>query len=147
MEPKSGASMAQVRDVMEPDVVFLADDTPLGRAAQVLTENGISGAPVCSRSGAIVGMITKTDLAQSFGAAHAARLVREAMMPEVLAVAPDDPLERAVELMAFEGVHRVLVMDSAKRLLGILTSLDVLRELSGFPRRPRRATARAAVTR
>jgi CBS domain-containing protein len=62
------------------------------------------------------------------------------MTPGILAVGPDEPLERAIELMAFEGVHRLLVLEG-NNLAGIITSLDVLRSLAGFPRRDQRVVA------
>ncbi len=136
----SDASMRKVRDIMEPDVFWLAADAPLERAAEALTERQIGGAPVCEATGRVVGMFTKTDLAEYYGRANEARLVRDAMTPEVVSVQPDDPIERAVQLMAFEGVHRLLVLEG-DRLEGIVTSMDVLRELAGFPRREHRVIA------
>jgi predicted transcriptional regulator len=132
--------MRKVRDIMEPDVFWLAADAPFERAAEALAERQISGAPVCEASGRVVGMFTKTDLAEYYGSANEARLVRDVMTPEVVSVHADDPIERAVRLMAFEGVHRLLVLDG-NRLEGIVTSMDVLRELAGFPRREHRVIA------
>jgi predicted transcriptional regulator len=129
-----------VRAIMEPNVCWLPADTPLDRAAQLLAEQQIGGAPVCERDGRVVGMLSKTDLVEFYGIANELRVVRDVMTPEVLAVRSDESLERAVQLMAFEGVHRILVIDDA-RLMGILTSMDVLRELAGFPRRPMRVAA------
>lgn len=125
---------------MASDVFWIAADTPLEQAADALAHRQISGAPACDADGKIVGMFTKTDLAEHFGPAHQARLVRDVMTPEIFAVGPDEPLERAVQLMAFEGVHRLLVLDG-DRLAGIVTSMDVLRELAGFPRPGRRVIA------
>jgi predicted transcriptional regulator len=132
--------MTTVRDIMEPNVFWLADDTPLKRAAEALAQRQISGAPVCAREGCIVGMLSKTDLAEFHGGANDARLVREVMTPEILAVEPDAPIERAIQLMAFEGVHRLLVLESG-RLAGIVTAMDVMRALAGFPRRGVRVMA------
>lgn len=132
--------LRQVRDIMEPNVFWLADDAPLARAAEALAERQISGAPVCDASGKIVGMFSKTDLAEYYGSVNEARLVRDAMTPTVVAVGPDDPIDHAVELMAFEGVHRLLVLDG-ERLEGIVTAMDVLRELAGFSRREHRVIA------
>jgi predicted transcriptional regulator len=125
---------------MEPNVFWLSEDTPLTRAAEALAERQISGGPVCAHDGRIVGMLSKTDLTEYYGGANELRLVRDVMTPEVIAVKPDDPIARAIELMAFEGVHRLLVLDG-ERLAGIVTSMDVLRELAGFPRQRSRIAA------
>ncbi len=132
--------MKTVREIMETSVLWLAEDTPLKKAADALAEWQIGGAPVCARDGKIVGMLSKTDLTEYYGFANESRLVRDVMTPEILAVSPDAPIERATQLMAFEGVHRVLVFDG-DRLVGIVTSMDVLRALAGFPRRGRRVIA------
>jgi predicted transcriptional regulator len=132
--------MRTVREIMEPNVFWLPEDTPLKRAAEALAERQIGGAPACAADGRIVGMISKTDLTDYYGGANELRLVRDVMTPEVFAVHPDDPIDRAIQLMAFEGVHRLLVFEGAA-LAGIVTSMDVLRDLAGFPR-PRQPCAR-----
>jgi predicted transcriptional regulator len=85
-------------------------------------------------------MITKSDLAVHYGPAHQARLVGDVMTPALLSLGPDEAVERAVQLMAFEGVHRLLVLDG-ERLAGIVTSMDVLRELAGVSRPAARVMA------
>ena len=40
--------------------------------------------------------------------------------------------------MAFEGVHRLIVLDEEARLVGILTPMDVIRELAGMERQQTR---------
>lgn len=123
---------------MEPDVFWVPPDMPLERAAHELAARQISGAPVCAPDGAIVGLLSLTDLTEHFRGDDDRRLVRDAMTPSVLSVGQAEPMERAISLMAFEGVHRLVVIDDDKRLVGIVTSMDVLRELAGFPRqRPR----------
>jgi predicted transcriptional regulator len=138
--PAVDALNRPLRAVMEPNVFWLPVDMPLPRAAQALAAQQFSGAPVCAPDGRIVGMVTKTDLVEFYGVTNELRLVRDVMTPEILSVRPDEPLERAVELMAFEGVHRVLVIED-ERLMGIVTAMDVLRELAGYPRRPPRIVA------
>jgi predicted transcriptional regulator len=132
--------MRTVREIMEPNVAWLPEDMPLKRAAEALAERQIGGAPACDRDGKVVGMFSKTELTEYYGAANDARLVRDVMTPEILAVSPEDPIERAIQLMAFEGVHRLLVFEG-DRLAGIVTTMDVLRELAGFPRRSQRVVA------
>jgi predicted transcriptional regulator len=138
--------MRTIRDIMEPNVFWLPHDMPLKRAAAELAERQISGAPVCAPDGSIVGMLSTSDLTDFYGGVNELRLVRDVMTPEILAVGPDDPIDRAIRSMAFEGVHRLMVLDAERRLLGIVTSMDVLRELAGFPRQPMRVVAVAPPT-
>lgn len=133
--------MRTVGEVMEPDVFWLPSDMPLHRAAEELAARQISGAPVCSPDGRIIGVISLTDLTEHYGGVNELRLVGDVMTPEVLTANEADPLEAAIRLMAFEGVHRLVVLDGDGRLVGIVTSMDVLRELAGFPRQPQRVFA------
>lgn len=127
-------AMTPVREVMEPAVLRLARDQSLREAAALFAEHDISGAPVCDREGRVLGMLTKTDLAAQAIDGNLDASVEQAMMPEVISVGVDATLERAIQLMAFEGVHRLAVLDERSRLAGIITSMDVLRELAGYGR-------------
>ena len=90
--------------------------------------------------GTVIGMVTKTDLIErliedhpSYGGgetatqafAHDHREVDEIMNDVVHSVAPDAPVADIAVMMAEHKIHRVLVMEEEK-LLGIVTSLDVL---------------------
>lgn len=52
------------KDVMTRDVQFALADWPLDRLAEFLTENGFSGAPVVDETGALVGVVSLSDLVQ-----------------------------------------------------------------------------------
>jgi chloride channel protein, CIC family len=133
--------MRTIREVMEPAVFCLPEGAPLTRVAEELAARNISGAPVCGPDGEVVGIVSKSDLAEAFGAAGDGLVAADVMTPSPLAVAPTDPLERAIGLMAFEGVHRLLVRDRSGALLGIVTSMDVVRELAGYGRTASRIMA------
>jgi predicted transcriptional regulator len=130
--------MVLVRQVMESDVSWVLRDQTIAQAAALFAEKNISGAPVCDGTGRVLGMLTKTDIAECAAAHDTARLVEEAMTCEVISLGADEPLERAIHVMAFEGVHRLIVLDSDRHLVGIITSMDILRDLAGFGRRSTR---------
>lgn len=137
-------TMQSVGEIMTPAVLWLAEDTPLKQAAEALAEWKVSGVPVCAPDGTMVGMLSTTDLTEFYGATNQERLVRDVMTPEIVSVGRDAPIQRAIELMAFAGVHRLPVLDDAKRLAGIVTSMDVLVALAGFPRGGPRHVGRGA---
>jgi len=61
--------------------------------------------------------------------------VGDIMVPYLLAVSSRAPISLAAALMAYEGVHRLLVLNESNEMVGIVSSLDVLRwlaQLSGF---------------
>lgn len=126
---------SRVRDVMAPIVYSLSRDQSLAEAAKLFADRDISGAPVCDRQRKVLGMLSKTDIAEFVAKNQLDRSVEEAMVREVHSVHADDAFSVAVKLMAFEGVHRVVVVDADGGLVGILTAMDVVREISGYGRR------------
>jgi IMP dehydrogenase len=136
--------MILVRDAMQREVVWLVRDQSVAEAAAVFDERDIGGAPVCDRDGRVLGLLTKTDVAACAARSELDRSVEEAMTPEVISVGADEPLDRAISVMAFEGVHRLVVLDDALHLTGILTAMDVLRELAGFGRKATRRVVAVA---
>lgn len=142
-----------VSSIMTARVVSFTADTPADQATRLMLEKGISGAPVVDEAGRPIGMVSKTDLLESLyeslkadteeqaNAALSERKVEQSsavgdiMVPYLLAVSSRAPIALAAALMAYEGVHRLLVLDENNNMVGIVSSLDVLRwvaQLSGF---------------
>lgn len=55
-----------VRDIMKKDVVFVNVDATIEEAALIMYKNKIGGMPVVSNMGAVVGVITETDIFKTF---------------------------------------------------------------------------------
>jgi predicted transcriptional regulator len=149
---KTKVEPRRVRDVMQPAVVRLMRDQSLREVARVLMNHGVSGAPVCDTEGHVVGMFTKTDLIEGLARDELDQGVERAMTRGAVCISADEPLERAISLMVFDRIHRVIVLDEDSRLAGIITPMDVLSELAVFGRpvvrphvgRNRRPTPRAS---
>lgn len=60
--------------------------------------------------------------------------VNEYMTPDPLVVSPNEPLDRIAELIRAHGIQQVPVVDTANRLVGIVTDRD-LRSVSAFDKR------------
>jgi len=133
--------MRTVREVLAPDPFWVPADMPLKRVAEELSERQVGAAPVCAPDGRILGMVSKTDLTERYGRANEGGCARDAMTPEVLTVKADGPMDDAIRNMAFEGVHQLVVVDEDDRFVGVVTSMDILRELAGYPRRSARVFA------
>src|SRR5690349_1192364 len=121
--------MIRVADVMTPGVVTILAGTPLSEAGVLLAEARVSGAPVIANDGRPLGIITRADLVDPrHRDKHAA--VEEAMTRMLFAVRATDHVLSAVKLMAVEGIHRVVVIDAANALVGVVTAMDVLRAIA-----------------
>jgi CBS domain-containing protein len=147
------------RHVMTSEVITVTPATPLSEFARICAEDEISGAPVVTVEGRLVGIVSKTDLISRVlegGHAFAANrdfrslfglgeqdvgampgmaseseeevigTVQDVMQTEVVTVSPDAPVHEVAWKLATERIHRVVVTEG-DRLLGIITSLDLLR--------------------
>jgi CBS domain-containing protein len=152
----------RARDVMIPEPVCVEPSTTIGQLALVFQEHEISGAPVVDTEGRVVGIVSKTDLIRrcSEGTldvppAYLFEVISEqggeddAIIPEPLicvedfmkedpvTVTPDTPAGDIAQLMFRDRVHRVVVVDSERFPVGIITSLDLLGAYSrSRPTRP-----------
>ena len=133
--------MRRVRDLMSTCVWSVSAHTPLDEVAALLDERQVTGVPVVGPAGAVVGILSRTDLVERQGQDFSLVAAADAMTTPALSIRPDATVEDAARLMAFAEVHRVVVLDDGGRLAGIITTMDVLRELAGFPRRPDRVHA------
>ena len=139
--------MLTAGEVMTRDVFTLPASLSLGGAAWALMHRGVSGAPVRDDEGNLVGVLSEAELlearAQARGEAgdldgsgdgdgdgYDDRSVADAMFPALLAVGTNDPIAEVVALMTVHGAHRVLVVDDAGALVGIITTVDVLRQVA-----------------
>jgi predicted transcriptional regulator len=95
-----------------------------------LLERGVSGAPVVDDWGRVVGVASKTDLVEhEVTSERGVKTVAEIMMPLAFTLPPEAPIGQAAALMAYEGVHRVIVVDRRGCVIGLVTSLDIARWL------------------
>lgn len=139
-----------VSELMTTDVVTTTPATSLRDAARTLVAHGISGMPVCTESGALVGVISEGDiLYKEHGPIEGrsgvlawlldehpewelekarARTVSEAMTSPPITTSPIASIAEAARLMTEAGVNRLPVVTLADgRLAGILTRTDLLR--------------------
>jgi CBS domain-containing protein len=74
------AHALRAKDIMTPDVISVAENTPLARIASILVERRIGRLPVL-REGRLVGIVTRADLVAALGRrdgqVHAARPVSD----------------------------------------------------------------------
>lgn len=60
-----------------------------------------------------------------------ATLVKEVMTPVVFSVGPKTPITNVIEEMLARRVHRLFVIDANGVLVGVISTLDLLRRLAG----------------
>jgi CBS-domain-containing membrane protein len=139
--PGAFAEKTPVSVVMTSQVVCVQADLPLLELAELLEEKGLSGVPVIDKVGHPIGIVSKTDLVRTWYRREAqseelASLPRTAawqvMNPIVTVLHQDTSIAKAASLFASEGLHRAPIVDEQGKVVGLLSSTDILRWLAVF---------------
>lgn len=115
---------------MTPQVVTIEPTQSVKNAARRMTMFGISSLLVLSKEG-LKGILTEKDIISRvvcMGLEPSKVKVKEIMSEPVIVVGPDEPLEKAVELMLTQRIKKLPVLENEEgnyRLVGILSLLDV----------------------
>lgn len=155
--PRGDAEKTPIAEIMTRAVISVDPDLGVDALMNLFLERGISGAPVVDSSGRPIGVVSKTDLLRDrfergdSGETEPPSLkrqgievrlegmhvqdasnvcVREVMTPLAFTLPESASIARASALMALETVHRVPVVSATGRVIGILSTLDVLRWLA-----------------
>ncbi|TDR90023.1 CBS domain-containing protein [Enterovirga rhinocerotis] len=155
----------KVADVLTWGVVSVRPDDTLERAVALMLGERVSGLPVVSEAGELVGILTEGDLlrraelgtekrrtrwleflagpgklAEEYSQARGRR-VAELMTERVVSIPLSAPLSEAVDLMTRNKVKRLPVVDG-QRVVGILSRSDLLRALSRSMPAPNRQVSK-----
>ena len=126
----------KVGDVMTPNPVSISEAASLQEAAGLLNSKSITGLPVVDSSGALVGVLSQTDLikAQANPQLHESWRglpVGEIMTKPALTIPSTAGLDEAARLMGERKVHRLVVTDAAAAPIGIISASDLVRSWLG----------------
>ena len=117
---------AKVADVMAADVIVATPGDLVGGVRELMSAHDIHSLPVVDEEKQLVGMITSTDLVPGFSAKIP---VSRIMSTHVYTVTPQADVRTAAQMMRQYGVHHLVVTDGEK-VVGVLSSLDLLRLLA-----------------
>lgn len=122
----------RVSEIMTRDVVAAPVDATLVEAAQLMRDHDIGFLPVIA-SNVVVGVITDRDLvvrglSENLNAALTP--VRSVMSPKPIWCYEYDVLTDAADILANNHLHRLIVVDSNKKLSGMLSIDDLAVNMS-----------------
>lgn len=151
--------MTTAKDIMTTDVITLAPDTDIIKAAKILLDNGINGAPVVDEEGRLKGLLCQSDLVvqqkrlplpsvftlldiviplsstrqlEKEVGKIAALKVSEAMTKNPVTIEPDTDLETIAAHMVDSNFHTLPVLEN-DRVIGVIGKEDVLKTLFTTP--------------
>lgn len=152
-----------VSDVMTRKVVTLTDTMPVAEAWEMMLKNLLKALPVLNKNGEVVGILTDEDLLEKIGLQQhlsiAERLdektlqaeleslrtsplkVADVMVSPAITARGDEPLGIAAARMAEHRIKRLPVLDEKGKLAGVLSRVDVLKQVVSEESRKRAAKA------
>jgi CBS domain-containing protein len=119
-----------VQDVMTPDPVTVSRSDSVVAAARLMESADVGSVPVVD-GGTPVGIVTDRDIAirvVAQGKDPNSTTVEEIATNQPYYASPDQPLDEALELMAYRKVRRVPVVEDGM-LVGMLAQADVVHEV------------------
>jgi CBS domain-containing protein len=154
------------QDLMTRNVLCVSSGLDLRELEKLLLDHGVTGAPVTSEDGTLLGVVSQTDLLRHhssqdselvlesdfYGTAriegsHLPRgfqivdrgnaRVSDVMTPIIYSVRERTSIADAARLMREKRVHR-LIVERGGKVVGLLSALDLVAALFASPR-PRRA--------
>ncbi len=149
--------MKTASDLMTTEVFTVTPQTKVADLAKLFTEKQVSGFPVVDESGALVGIITESDLIHRNERLHiptmvtifdavlmlgstkkvedelkrmAATEVGEIMSTEPVTVATDADVSEIATVMGDRHIHTIPVVDPAGKLVGVIGKRDLIRNMA-----------------
>lgn len=154
------------KDIMMRKVVTVGPDAQVRDVAKLLVEKGISGVPVVSAGGELLGIVSEgdlmrrseietdrsrswwlrffaaaDDLAAEFVKSHALK-VADVMTRDVISVGPDTPLRDIATILEKHRIKRVPIMRRGK-LIGIVSRANLVQTLASLPSATSRPRSRS----
>ena len=125
----------RVVELMHTDVKTIRPEDSIADLVQSLADAHVSGLPVVTEGGQIVGVVSATDVLQA-AAEHddeEARAgmfermtVRDLMSSNPLLIDPESDVREAARHMLYTEVRRLFVQDGG-RLVGVISQTDIAR--------------------
>lgn len=136
-------------DLMSRDLIVISEKMSLRGAARILSRADISGAPVVDHDGKVVGVLSATDFLrlakdgatplpctcrentfepwQMLDHAKATEATVAQVMTKNPVTAPTNtPITELARMMLDAHIHRVILVDTMERPVGVVTSTDIL---------------------
>ena len=123
--------MAQIRDIMEKNVITIEHDKTALDAARLISEKDVSFLVILNDD-TPVGVLSESDFVKRLAADDKKAsdvIISEIMSSSFKWVEPNTELEDAIQKMLNNNIRRLVILDNNK-LVGVITQTD----LTGFLR-------------
>lgn len=149
--------MLKVKDIMTKDVVTVTKETTVMELAGIFSQRHLSSLPVLDQSGALIGIVTETDLVEQDKNLHiptvisifdwviylesdkkfekelkkmTGRTVGDIYSSDIVTVSPDSSISDVADLLSSRKITALPVVEGGK-LVGIISRIDLIRSMAG----------------
>jgi CBS domain-containing protein len=123
-----------VASVMHKGVIGCRPSTPLDEIIRIMADTNVQVIVVTGPDEEALGTISQLDIVPYFGQDLKGVKARDVMHSKVFAIPPEMTLAEAAQVMVGHGISHLVVSergDAGRRALGVLSSLQVIREMRG----------------
>jgi CBS domain-containing protein len=122
---------------MAPDPIVIRADASLTEAAEVMDRHHVHGLPVVDATGALVGVLSQTDLNRARTTEYLwvnwpGLAVRHLMTSPAITIHRSTPLIVAARKMEQHGIHRLVVVEDGDEAtpIGVLSMTDLIHAIA-----------------
>lgn len=128
-----------VKNLMSHFVTTITESMPFTHACRLFTNLHFHHLPVKDDQGQLIGMFSTTDAIYALNnkllhyPIHSEEDINQLIKVEdimtsdnLFTLKPNDNIERAIELFQKQNIHSIPILDDDERIVGILTSNDIL---------------------
>ena len=123
----------RVADIMSRNVVTATPEQKMADVARLLIDKNVTGAPVVDAEGRCMGILSATDYVrfqcQSGKTGPSETVVREHMSLAVHTISESETLVQAARRLCQAHIHRLPVVAADERVVGWISSLDIVAAL------------------
>lgn len=146
----------KARDIMNKDIIKVNPEENVKALVELLLDKKISGVPVVDEDNRVVGIVSESDLIYPEKSLHIPAFVRildgvifleslrefekelkkmvaykvkDVMVKKVITVNEDTDTEEVVNILLDKRINRVPVVDEEKKLVGMITRSDILKNI------------------
>ncbi|MFZ5571911.1 MAG: HPP family protein [Thermodesulfobacteriota bacterium] len=133
--------MFTARDVMTTNIITVDEKTDIRDAIKLLVENNVTGLPVVSESGCLIGIVTEKDILQFLYKQQSKnKTVADLMTRDIITFQESDNLIEIFKSLMENSFRRVPILADGK-LVGIISRKDIIKFLFRKPARSRQDEA------
>jgi uncharacterized protein (DUF39 family)/CBS domain-containing protein len=128
-KPMRQREIRVVKSVMSK-AITVSEETTIEEAARIIIQKNVNHLPVVDERGILRGIVTSWDIAKAVATGKTGT-VRDVMTRKVIVTHPDEPVAIAASKMDKHDISALPVVDTKKRVIGLVTSEELSRLIKG----------------